>query len=311
MSRNAPRSGELRRDPVSGRLVVLAPGRGHRPGAPQGLREPVTPAELESCPFCEGREGRTPPETLALAPAERAPDTAGWSVRVVPNLYPAFRRQEVVVHSPRHARSLGELSPNELALVAEAWSARARVAERDGFAYLHTLVNEGRAAGASLDHSHSQLVPLEQEPPEPARDRVGRRSTLECELCALLRGEREAGLRIVAERDGIVALCPPAGRLPYELLIAPARHVAEPWGDERLAVALQVLGEAWRGLFALEGSRPVNAWLHAAPFGGDGHWHLESVPRLSVLAGIELGAGIYVNTLAPEEAAAALRGVGA
>src|SRR5207302_6102691 len=124
---------ELRRDPLSGRLVVVAPGRSKRPGAFRRPSLEVTPEELESCPFCAGREERTPPETLRLPEG-----VDEWQVRVVPNLYPAFAGQEVVIHTPRHCHFLAELTDDEIAVIAEAWQARA--ASRDG--YLHASVNE-------------------------------------------------------------------------------------------------------------------------------------------------------------------------
>src|SRR5207302_10201928 len=108
---------ELRRDPLSGRLVAIAPGRATRPGAPERVVPPANEAELAACPFCAGREERTPPEVLRLGDP--------WQVRVVPNMFPAFERQEVVVHSPWHARSVAELDDGELALLAEAWQLRA------------------------------------------------------------------------------------------------------------------------------------------------------------------------------------------
>ena len=147
----------LRRDPVSGRLVAIAPGRAGRPGAGRALIEPVTPEELDQCPFCRGREDRTPPETLRLP--EGAEE---WIVRVVPNLYPAVERQEVVVHSPEHKRSFAELSDQELELVAQV------VRDSDAF----WLVNEGRLAGSSLPHSHSQLAWVE---PRRSGERCRRR----------------------------------------------------------------------------------------------------------------------------------------
>lgn len=261
--------------------------------------EPVSAEELEQCPFCEGREGRTPPESYADAPPSRARDTPGWRVRVVPNLYPAFERQEVVVHAPRHVRSLAELGDEELHAVAGAWQARAGAARQAGFPYVHALVNEGREAGASLAHSHSQLVWLRQEPPAvEAEHHDGA-----CALCRLLDAERSAGARVVETRDGLVALCPYAGRLPYELLVAPLEHEPDGFASARLGPALELLGNVLRRLWRVEGPRPCNAWLHTG-----GHWHLELVPRIGVLAGIELGAGIYLNTLAPEEAAERLRG---
>jgi UDPglucose--hexose-1-phosphate uridylyltransferase len=198
-------------------------------------------------------------------------------VRVVPNLYPAFERQEVVVHAPRHVRSFAELNDEEVAAVAEAWQARREAAQAEGFAYVHALINEGAAAGSSLPHSHSQLVWLREPPPEVARESGGTTAELLNEL-------------VVAERNGMRAVVHRAGRLPYEMLIGGNPFV--------LGSALLLLREVVAKLRAVEGAVPWNAWLHEG--------HLELVPRLSVLAGVELGAGIYVNTVAPEDAAAAL-----
>jgi UDPglucose--hexose-1-phosphate uridylyltransferase len=223
-------------------------------------------------------------------------------VRVVPNLYPAFERQEVVVSVPRHARSLAELDDAELACVAAAWQARAGTARRERFSYLHALLNEGREAGASLPHSHTQLVWLRDVPDAVAAERM---RSGDCGVCDLLARTEHA----LDERDGVLALVHPAGRLPYEVLIAPRKHEGDGFASERLPVALVLLAAAIRRLRAVEGAVPINAWLHTAPLaGGDGHWHAELVPRLAVLAGIELGIGIYVNALPPEDAAAALRG---
>ncbi len=151
---------ELRRDPLSGRLVVVAPDRARRPGAFPQLEPPPDPDELDDCPFCAGREDRTPPETLRL------PADGGWQVRVVPNLYPAFERQEVVVHTPRApALDRRALQSSSSRSSPSAWQARAEAARAEGFGYVHALVNEGRAAGASLPHTHSQLVWLREPPP--------------------------------------------------------------------------------------------------------------------------------------------------
>jgi UDPglucose--hexose-1-phosphate uridylyltransferase len=251
--------------------VAVAPGRSRRPGAGRAVLDAATDAELAECPFCAGREDRTPPQTLVL------PETGPWQVRVVPNLYPAVERQEVVVHVPRHARSLAELSGDELALVAEAWRRR-RAAVPDG--YLQAVVNEGREAGSSLPHTHSQLVWLPEVPP------------------ATQHGVERERWSVVAEREGVVLACPWASRLPYECVIAPSSPRAGAFGDELLATALGILGGAVSRLHAVEGPVPLNAWLHDGP-----DWHLELLPRLTVLAGLELGAGVYVNTLAPEDAA--------
>ena len=217
---------------------------------------------MDACPFCAGREDRTPPET------DRLPEGAeDWVVRVVPNLYPALERQEVVIHSPRHVRFFAELSDEEIGFLAQV------IEGSDAF----WLVNEGRQAGSSLPHSHSQLaygVRLPQESPNGVREVLAQDELL------------------VLERGGLRAVAHWAGRLPYELLI----------DADRIEPALVLLRECARRLYEAEGPIPWNAWLHRgeAP-------HIEVVPRLTVLAGLELGAEIYVNSLDPAEAAVRLR----
>jgi UDPglucose--hexose-1-phosphate uridylyltransferase len=246
--------------------VAIAPGRADRPGAGRAQIEPPSQAELDECPFCAGREDRTPPEILRLPEG-----SVDWTVRVVPNLYPAVERQEVVIHSPRHVRSFAELNDEEVELVA-------RVVEgSDGF----WLVNEGRQAGSSLPHSHSQLAYLgEVSPAERTEAASGVREVLANEEL------------LVGEEDGMRAVVHPAGRLPYELLI----------GAGELQPALRLLRHCIGLLHSVEGPLPWNAWLHRGE-----HPHIEVVPRLTVMAGLELGAGIYVNSLDPAEAAARLR----
>jgi UDPglucose--hexose-1-phosphate uridylyltransferase len=229
-------------------------------------------------------------------PRDRAPDTPGWQVRVVPNKYPAFDQQEVVVHVPHHARSIAELDGPQLELVAEAWRVRAEAAREEG-KVVFAGINEGRAAGASLLHSHSQLVWLADEPPLAKAERED-----PCRLCAYLELERAEGTRVVEERDGLLLLCPYASRSPYECLVAPPAHEEDGYGP-RLGAALELAAEAMRRLSALGAPRPLNLWLHEA-----GHWHLELLPRLTAHAALELGAGHYINTLAPEQAAEDLRG---
>jgi UDPglucose--hexose-1-phosphate uridylyltransferase len=216
-------------------------------------------------------------------------------VRVVPNLYPALERQEVVVHSPRHVRTFAELDDEELALAAEAWRRRFAAAAAEGFPYVHAMINEGRFSGASLAHSHSQLAWLREAPPA-----VSREQTDGCAVCELVSSSET----LVSERSGLETICHPAGRAPFELLIAPRAHDVEPSDD--LDSAFLLLRDAIRRLRSLEGPAPWNAWLHLGS-----HWHLEVVPRLTVFAGLELGAEIYVNVVEPERAAAALRNASA
>jgi UDPglucose--hexose-1-phosphate uridylyltransferase len=300
---------------------VVAPARARRPGAPRAAAQDAADDPV-GCPFDEGRETATPPETFAIGPPGRPPDTPGWRVRVVPNKFPAFGpwprdgdrpegllarraavgRQEVVVHSPRHVRTIAELGVRELELVAETWQARAEAAREAEFRYVHALVNEGAGAGASLPHTHSQLVWLEEVPPLVAQEHELLKAVGSCVLCDVLEEERSQRMRVVEERGGVILLCPFAGRQPYEMLVAPLDCEDDPFTSRLLASALTLAAEGVRRLRVNEGAVSLNIWLHAG-----GHWHLEILPRLGVLAGVELGAGYFVNTMAPESAAGVLR----
>ena len=252
--------------------MAIAPARAERPGA-----ERVASDDPATCPFCAGHEDQTPPETLRLGDGP-----TGWRVRVVPNLYPALERQEVVIHGPIHVHSFGELDDATIDLVAEAWQRRAR--EVGGHCF--PLINEGHEAGASLPHSHSQLAWL----PAPAPLVVAERG-----LPAVIE---------VVQRDGVTAGCPIASRVPYEVVIAPSRSESHALESDLLAPALRLLAELVRRLQRVRSEEvvPLNAWLHDGP-----HWHLELFPRTTKLAGLELGAGVYIDSVAPEDAAVALR----
>jgi UDPglucose--hexose-1-phosphate uridylyltransferase len=214
----------------------------------------------------------TPPQTLVL------PEAGDWRVRVVPNLYPALEHQEVVVHSRRHIRSVADLEDDEPELIAEAWQRRAAAVP----GYVHALINEGREAGSSLPHSHSQLAWLPEPPTPRARPRLVQ----------------------FQEEGGLVAGCPWASRLPYETVIAPAQPDVSGIQSDLLGPAVRMLAEVIRRLHAIEGPVPLNAWLEH----DERDWRLVLLPRLTILAGLELGAGIFVNTLPPEEAASRLTG---
>ena len=263
---------DLRHDAMTGRWVAIAPARATRPGAGEPAAD-----DPASCPFCASHEDQTPPETLRLGDGP-----TGWQVRVVPNLYPALERQEVVIHGPAHVHSIGELDDSTIDLIADAWQRRAR--DEGGFCF--PILNEGHEAGSSLPHSHSQLAWL----PAPAPLVVSERGLPE--------------VIKVLERDGVTAGCPVASRVPYEVLIAPSRTEADGLRSDLLAPALRLLAELVRRLQRIRGEElvPLNAWLHDGP-----HWHLELFPRTTRLAGLELGAGVYIDSVPPEEAAAELR----
>ncbi len=326
-----PGGGGLRRDPLSGAWTVIAPGRGARPhdddagGAPGGAAA-AAPASSDECPFCPGHEGLTPPEVDALRPRGGAPDTPGWTVRVVPNKYPVFEGgHEVIVHSPDHDRPLHAQPLAGVTDVVTMYQRRIAALCAGGAAAVTVILNHGRSAGASLSHPHSQVFATPIVPPvlvseleQFARYQVkyGR-----CLLCDVLGATLDEGSRVVFDGP-LVAFTPEASRWPYELRLAPRAHEADFLQADPEAVA-GALKRALAALAAVTGDGPLNAWLHTTPCaaaqggaeGGAGqggtrppfHWHLEFAPRLTTLAGFELGSGIGVDLLEPREAAVRLR----
>jgi UDPglucose--hexose-1-phosphate uridylyltransferase len=278
--------------------VVVAPGRSARPGA---LGRTTRIADAAQCPFCEGHEAMTPPEVLALGRAGGGPDTPGWTVRVVPNKFPAIPGQEVVIHGPAHVTAFAELPDEVVREALAAWELRRTHHREAGAAYLLAAINEGPAAGASLDHSHSQLVPFDHVPPAVADELpafAGR--------CAALADEDARSIR---RAGGLRTFAPAWSRFAYELWIVPEAHGGEP---DAPALADALLHAA-RSLRATLGEGLAwNAVLHAPPLrGGDPfHWHVEIWPRLAVAASVELGAGIWVNIVDPDVAARELRAAG-
>ena len=280
--------------------VVVAPGRSSRPGA---LGRTTRIADAATCPFCAGHEAMTPPEVLALGrPAGAAADSPGWTVRVVPNKFPAIPGQEVVVHGPAHVTAFAKLPEAVVREALVAWQLRRDHHRGAGAAYLLASINEGPAAGASLDHSHSQLVPFADVPPAVADEMDAFCDP--CRLCAAIAAE--AG-RTIRRADGLVTFAPGWSRFAYELWIAPGRH--DPDTPDAAALAPALLDAAGRLRAVLGADLAWNAVLHAPPLrGGDPyHWHLEIWPRLTVPASVELGAGIWVNIVDPDVAAAELR----
>lgn len=289
---------DLRRSPLSGETVLIVPGRAGRPGA---LGRTTRIADASTCPFCGGHESLTPPEVEALGRSQGPPDTPGWTVRVVPNKYPAFPGHEVVIHGPDHVLSVADVDPGVWETVLEAWRLRRAAHEAAGAACVLLVINEGPAAGASLDHSHSQVVPFGAVPPVVAHEQAAFQSEAVCPLCRL-------DGHVIAEQDGLVTFAPPWSRVPYETWIAPRSHAPRSPLDAPVARALR---DAVSRLRALLGDELAwNAILHEQPGGTDGpfHWHIELLPRLTVQASIEIGAGIWVNVVDPARAAGELSG---
>lgn len=365
----AKADGDLcRHDALAGHWVIYAPGRNERPAE---IQETVLPPESQTeCPFCRGNESRTPAATLSLGDPED--EHGGWSVRVVPNLFPAvlplamvrpqygrhgvaersyeegvaaWKEQrsprelsysvprprpielfqtyelhgghEVIVESPRHVESITDLSPAQAARVFEAYAQRMRYwSSAAGVQYVTVFKNVGAAAGASLRHTHSQLVATSLLPPN--LERIERttsdyfRQTGQCLLCAML-AEEMAGERIVARSARFVAYCPFASRLPFLVRIAPLVHTDRfEWeGDDALRELAWLVQQIVGRMEAIIRECSYNLTIHTRPphhgTGESFHWWLEIFPRLTKVAGFEWGSDCFINPETPETAARQLR----
>lgn len=328
---------ELRIDPVTGRRTYIAEDRAGRPSdfahpapgkAASALArtEAASEARRAACPFCAGHEAAAPIEAAAVR------DAAGrWQVRVVPNKFPAVASlassapddpaagvQEVIIESPRHLRDLAELSPAEFAVALVVCRDRIRHWAADGrLRHAMAFKNSGYAAGASLEHIHSQLIVLPYVPDTVGAELSGAAryfaATGRCQYCDLLAAEVAGAVRLVAANAGFVAWCAHAGRQPYETWIVPRRHAThfEDVSTDEAGLLAQTLHEVVRRLHTATGGADYNLVLHSGPWhdahAASYHWHWELTPRLAPLAGLELGAGVFINSLAPERAARRLR----
>jgi UDPglucose--hexose-1-phosphate uridylyltransferase len=325
---------EWRFDPLTGRTVLISPDRADRPRA-------VGPA----CPFCEGHEAETPPEVLAYRDPGSWPNGPGWRVRVVPNRYAALRMDlgepgasatgvrrmpgaslspvadapgspgspgiglaEVFLECPHHETSFRNLSQSQAADVIRAWRDRLQFWRADGrLAYAQVFKNEGPAAGASVEHCHSQLIGVPFVPPQVA-DELRLCRPADCPFCRWIEAE-SAGPCFVTASVRFVVVCPPAPRFPAETWILPKRHAADfeslTEADELAAVLLDLLSRVHQAF----GGPDFNVIVRSAPFRHDGsfHWRIEVLPRLTTTAGWEWGAGLLINTMFPERAAELLR----
>jgi UDPglucose--hexose-1-phosphate uridylyltransferase len=328
---------ELRKDPVTGRWVIISTERRKRPS--DFSLESVTIGPDDSCPFCEGREAMTPREILAHRNGS-APNGPGWSLRVVPNQFPVLRvegtldRQgeglfdkmngigahEVIIETPRHEDTLATMEEGDVEQVLWAFRERVQDLKQDRrFRYIIIFKNHGAAAGASLDHSHSQLIALPIVPRE-VRDEVdGARVHFDtkerCVFCDIIRQESEDGRRLIAENADMVAVAPYAPRFPFETWILPRRHQSmfEDAARHEYASLARLLGDILRRMNKALRFPPYNLLIHSAPVvepaGDYYHWHVEIIPKLTKVAGFEWATGFYLNPTAPEEAAQVLRDV--
>ena len=334
---------EFRYDPIKRTWVILSAERGHRPS--HYLSDSQAVQEPKTCPFCVGNEVMTPPEVYSHRDAESAPDSPGWSVRVVPNKFPAlspdlplenfaecvhghipgFGVHEVVIETPVWNRQMADMDDEEIEEVLVVLRERMRFHSSDE--RLKTIIlfkNHGKEAGASLVHSHTQIMALPIVPSNVATELQSFVQYMEkesrCLMCDILAREVKIETRVVLDESGYLVLAPFAAGSPFQLNILPRDHSHDLSlsDDDQLRRLAPVLGDTLRRLRSVLGEHPWNMVLHNAPSNLDDgrdvaayHWFMEITPRVTNPAGFEMGSGFSINTVAPEECAELLRAQGA
>ena len=327
---------ELRKDPITGRWVIIATDRAKRPT--DFVRDKVEIRGSGFCPFCAGNEAKTPPEILSYRKDGSPRDKPGWSLRVVANKFPALgiegtlNRQgeglydkmngigahEVIIETPEHALTLATMPARAVQDVLWAFRDRILDLKKDRrFKYVLIFKNHGEAAGASLEHTHSQLIAL---PVVPKRVREEVDSSKEyynykerCIFCDIMRQEMEDGVRMIAENPAFIAMAPYAPRFPFEMWIVPKVHQSafEESQKHEFEQLAAILKDMLARLDRVLDSPAYNYIIHTSPIPEASndyyHWHLEIMPKLTKVAGFEWGTGFYINPTPPEESAKFLR----
>lgn len=333
---------ELRRDPVIGRWVIIAPERALRP---EQLPAPAHARAGAPCVFCGGQEQRDPTEIYAVRANGTARNTPGWQVRVLPNKFPVLRIEgtlvregvgmfdmmsgvgahEVIVETPDHDVELADLPEAHITSVLRAYRERMHdLGGDDRFKYVMIFKNQGFLAGATMPHAHSQLIATPVTPKRVKEELVGAQRYYDfkrrCVFCDIIKQEtlltRE---RLVFENDTFVVISPFAARVPFETWILPKQHSADfvNISNAEYSGLAQALKTNLLKLRTVLDDPPFNFLIHTAPFRRpragywatiqhDFHWHIEVIPRLTRPAGFEEGSGFYINPMMPEEAAAEL-----
>ena len=324
---------ELRKDPIVNRWVIISSERGKRP---KDFSTPEKKTRYKSCPFCEGNEQLTPPEIMAHR--KNSPDSPGWTLRVVPNKYPALTDEggmeqeteglydkmngigthEVVIESPDHNTELELLPQTQIVSSLEAFRERILALKQNNrLKYILIFKNQGEPAGASLEHTHTQLIALPIVPEVVSEEISGCKKHYEkkahCIYCDLITQELEDGRRIVCQNEHFITLVPFAPRFPFEMWILPRTHSArfEECETRLLDALASLFKESLLRMRTALNAPPYNFVFHNAPANGNHynyyHWHIEIMPKLTKMAGFEQGTGFYINPTVPEDDARILR----
>jgi len=328
---------ELRKDPIIGRWVIISTERGKRPTDFQSVTKKRDP---KLCPFCPSNELSTPPEVYAIRQNGSKPNSPGWSLRVVPNKFPALviegdinregvgifdkmngtGAHEVIIETPDHMKDLVDLEDEDFKNVIRAYRDRILELQNDSrFKYILVFKNQGEAAGASLEHSHSQLIATPILPKRVMEELTGAENYYNykerCIYCDIIKQELNDNVRVVAENDMFVALEPFASRFPFETWVLPRFHESsfETIRGEAIIKLVPLLKETLKRISAALNNPPYNLMIHTSPLDNrhpkEYHWHIEIIPKLVKVAGFEWGTGFYINPTTPEDAAKFLKEV--
>jgi UDPglucose--hexose-1-phosphate uridylyltransferase len=326
---------QLRCDPITGRWIIV---NITDPKRPEGFDLKPQVKTGGTCPFCMGNEKMTPPEVEAIRNPDTGRDTTGWSVRVVPNKFPALKIEgnldnrgigiydmsngvgahEVIVETPDHSKDLGDLTEDEIRNVIFKYRSRMLDLEKDiRFRYMLIFKNHGPQAGASLEHTHTQIVALPIVPKRVTEELKGAAEYFNykerCVFCDIIANEKKEKTRVVSENNTFIAICPFVPRFPFETWILPKTHDQhfKSIDDNRVGDMAAILKDTLMRIKKTLNDPPYNFIIHTSPV-RDGnnegyHWHLEIMPKLTRVAGFEWGSGFYINPTSPELAADCLR----
>ncbi len=325
---------ELRKDPILERWVIISVERGKRPS------DFISPSHKKKggfCPFCHGNEHTSPPEIIAFRPDNTPPNSPGWSLRVVPNKFPALQihgelnktgegifdmmngigAHEVIIETPDHNLSLATMPLKAVEDVLWAYNARLNDLKKDRrFKYVLIFKNEGEAAGATLEHSHSQLIALPIVPKfvKEEFDSAERYYNLKerCIFCDIINQEIETEKRVIYQNRNYISLAPFAPTVPFETWILPKKHEsAFPQAEGAFSDLAEILQRTLKQIDRILDIPPYNFIIHTSPFYKENnehyHWHIEIIPKLTKTAGFEWGSGFYINPTPPEESAKFMR----
>ncbi len=322
---------ELRKDPIIGRWVIVAPERGNKPfKMPE--KKKVYPSE--HCPFCKNNENRTPAEIYSV----KCEDTGEWKIRVVPNKLPALKvegnleRQglgiydringigahEIIIETPEHGTDSVNLDIKHIRDIFITYKRRMLDLSKDQrLKYTMVFKNYGVEAGATIDHSHSQLIAMPVIPKRVKEELEGAQKYFNykerCIFCDIIYQEIHDNKRVVAEEENFIAIEPFAARFPFETWIIPKIHLSnyEHSSDDLLHHLAIIFKSVMEKINKALNYPPYNFMIHTAPLGTQNieqyHWHIEIIPRLLHVAGFEWGTGFYINPTSPEDAAGFLK----